>query len=167
MSRSLLTVALLTSVVVFALDARGQDRIPKESFAILKATDQNGGLIFIMANFGYKDYKFKSDYPWFLWIEIMTKDKNANGHPTDDEAEVLNKVEDLIDAELKKACTAHYIGRTTLNGSRELLYYLDDPENANPVLQRLVNDPTPIREFEYTIEEDRDWESVASILNSN
>ena len=166
MSRVLLTVALLSSVVVFALDARGQDRIPKENFAILKANDQNGGLIFIMANFGYKNYQFKSDYPWFLWIEIVTKEKNANGHPTDEEAEVLNGMEDEIDSELRKVCTVHYVGRTTLNGTRELLYYIDDPEKANPVLQRLVNDANPIREFEYRIEEDKEWSNVEYILNS-
>ena len=108
---------------------------------------------------------FKSDYPWFLWIEIDTKDKNENGHPTRDEAEFLNQMEDLIDAELKKVCTSHYIARTTLNGSRELLYYVDDPEKANPVLQRLVSDQNRITQFDYKMKEDKEWDKVDYILN--
>ncbi len=146
-------------------NAGGQGKFPKERFSILKATDQNGGLIFITANTAYKDYRFKSDYPWFLRIEIQTKDKNENGHPTSDEARLLNRLEDLIDAELKKICTSHYIARTTSNGSRELLYYVDDPEKANPALQRLVCDPNPIRPFEYKMEEDKDWGKVDYFLN--
>jgi hypothetical protein len=129
----IVTVMGLFSFLKGKKNEGGQERFPKESFSILKATDQNGRLIFITANYAYKDYKFKSDYPWFLWIEIETKDKNKNGHPTSDEAKFLNQMEDLIDAELKKVCTSHYIARTTLNGSRELLYYVDDPEKASPV----------------------------------
>lgn len=144
-----------------------QERFPKESFSILKATDENGGLIFITANYAYKNYKFKADYPWFLWIEIETKDKNENGHPTNSEAKFLNQMEDLIDAELRKVCVSHYIARTTLNGSRELLYYVDDPEKANPVLQRLVSAPNPIRQFQFKMEEDKGWNNVDYILNSN
>jgi hypothetical protein len=144
-----------------------QERFPKENFSILKATDENGGLIFITANYAYKNYKFKADYPWFLWIEIETKDKNENGHPTNSEAKFLNQMEDLIDAELRKVCVSHYIARTTLNGSRELLYYVDDPEKVNPVLQRLVSDPNPIRQFQFKMEEDKDWNNVDYILNPN
>jgi hypothetical protein len=172
-ARQILIIGLILLVISMGLfsflkgkkNAAGQERFPKESFSILQATDQNAGLIFITANYAYKDYKFKSDYPWFLWIEVETKDKNKNGHPTSGEAKILNQMEDLIDAELKKVCTSHYIARTTLNGSRELLYYVDDPEKANPVLQKLVSDPNPIRQFQYKIEQDKDWDKVNYILN--
>ncbi len=172
--KKILITGLVLIIIVIGLsflkdkkNAGGQERFPEDSFSILQATDQNGRLIFITANYAYKDYKFKADYPWFLRIEIEVKDKNANGHPTSDEAEFLNQMEDLIDAELKKVCSSHYIGRTTLNGLRELLYYVDNPEKANTVLQRLVSDPNPIRQFEYTIEEDKDWDKVDYILNPN
>ena len=61
--KKILITALVLIIIVMGLfsflknkkSAGGQERFPKESFSILKATDQNGGLIFITANYAYKD----------------------------------------------------------------------------------------------------------------
>ncbi|QHL88949.1 DUF695 domain-containing protein [Nibribacter ruber] len=145
----------------------GKERFPLEDFSILQANDRNGGLGFLMVNQSYKNYEFKKEYPWYLWVDIEVREKNANGHPTSNEATHLNNLEDEIDAELKKVCGRHYLGRTTFEGTRELLYYVDDPEKANAVLQKLASNPNSIRQFQFKIEEDKEWSKVAYLFQQD
>jgi hypothetical protein len=97
---------------------------PGEKYSIFKLNLEDGfGLATI--NKAYDDYQNKALFPWYAIINIHIQDQNVNGHPTDREAEVLNKMEESITDFLKQGRTVHFIGRVIRRGERDLLYYLD------------------------------------------
>jgi hypothetical protein len=140
------------------------DRTPRENWCVQKAKDQNGDLVFITANLGYKNYAYKTEFPWCLEVNATTVNKNPNGHPTDKEAPVLNATEDIITAALLKVGATHFVGRATVNGYRELFYFVSDPEKANRALSQLAKKRQP-REWEYQMKRDEQWQRVDSFLS--
>ncbi|GAA4370682.1 hypothetical protein GCM10023185_45360 [Hymenobacter saemangeumensis] len=140
--------------------------MPKDNWCIQKSTDEDNNMVFITANLGYRDYGFKAEFPWCLSVNMTIIDKNFNGHPTAPEALVLNQAEDLITAELEKVGVTHFVGRTTVNGSRVLYYFVADPDKANEALVPMTK-THQIREWEYRMEQDHQWLRVASFFDKN
>jgi hypothetical protein len=136
---------------------------PKENWCVEKGIDQNGDTIFITVDLGYRGYLLKEQFPWFLWVNITTEDQNEFGHPTKDEAAILNEVEDSITAHLADSCQVRYVGRVTKNGFRELIYFVDDPRKANQVLTSLTEEQN-LREWEYEMKRDAQWTYVEQYL---
>lgn len=140
------------------------DHTPKEDWCLQKVTDQSDNLAFITANLGYKNYAYKAEFPWCLAVNITTGKQNRNGHPTDEEAVVLNVTEDIITQALRQAGAIQYVGRVTVKGYRELYYYIADPEKINAALTKLTKKRQP-RPWEYQMKEDAQWERVAPFFN--
>lgn len=136
------------------------DYMPKENWCIQKVTDQSNNDVFITANLGYKGYPYKADFTWCLAINITTVDKYPNGHPTSEEATVLNATEDIIINALHQAGVVHYIGRVTVKDYRELYFFVADPKKADAILSRLAKKRQP-RVWEYQMQQDPEWERVA------
>lgn len=139
-------------------------KYPGESYNVIEHTDENGYLTFITANFAYKNFKYTNEFPWFLKIIINVNDYNENGHPEDEEAEILNSFEDFLDSNIKALTIAHYIGRTTLYKKREILYYLQEADKAEQFFNDLKKGTDAIRDFQFVIENDTTWNNVKDIL---
>ena len=139
-------------------------KYPGDRFDVVEHTDANGYLTFITANFAYAGYAFKDLFPWFIRITLPLEEYNENGHPTHDEAEVLNSFEDYLESILKTRGITHYIGRTTLYKKRELLYYVSDPDQAQAALREAINRPDTFRDFQFAVENDAGWRQVAYFL---
>lgn len=69
--------------------------IPAENFSVLKLTIDDS-LVLATINTGYDNYPNKKFYPWYTAVLMEVGDKNENGHPTNEEAELLNSLEDKI-----------------------------------------------------------------------
>lgn len=148
------------------IESRKVFKYPGDRFDVIEHTDDNGYLTFITANFAYQGYAFKNLFPWFIRITLPLEEYNENGHPTQEEAEVLNSFEDYLESVLKAQGITHYIGRTTLYKKRELLYYVSDPEQARAALKEVVNGPDTSRSFHFAVENDAAWRQVAYFLNT-
>jgi hypothetical protein len=146
------------------IEGRKIFKYPGDRFDVIEHTDDDGYLTFITANFAYKGYAFKNLFPWFIRITLPLEEYNENGHPTLEEAEVLNSFEDYLDSILKARSITHYIGRTTLYKKRELLYYVSDPEQAREALKAVINGPDTLRDFQFAVENDAAWRQVAYFL---
>jgi hypothetical protein len=161
---------LLLITFVFSLNTipafAQKDKIPAENWCIQKVLDQDNNDVFITANLSYKNYAYKTDFPWCLEINIATIHQLPNGHPTSEEAAVLNETEDIITAALQKAGVAHFVGRTTVKGYRELYFFVADPEKANAALTRLTKKHQP-REWEYKMSKDEKWQRVEPFFAGN
>jgi hypothetical protein len=139
-------------------------RYPEASFSLFETTDSNGDYVVFTVNAAYKDYEYKEDYPWCL--SILIDIESAEGYPTSEESELLNQLEDRISGRLSQVCNCHYIVRITTKESRQVVFYLDDPEQANELLNELVDDPNSVRQWEYDMREDYNWENVEYFLSS-
>jgi hypothetical protein len=139
---------------------------PQSSWCIKQGVDEAGDLVFITVDLAYKSFPDKAKFPHLVHINLTIKDQNKNGHPTNDEAEILNRVEDGIMASLFDAEVTPYIGRVTTRGFREVMVYVRDPEKANAVLSRLASSPQ-LREWEYHVVRDPDpkWTVVQQLFD--
>lgn len=142
-------------------------KYPGQNFDVIETFDAKGNIIFTTANFAYLDFNYKNDFPWFLRITIQFNEFSDNGQPSEEESSILNEFEDFLETEIKEVSIVHYIGRSTYNGKRDILYYLDNAERASLRLTLLASNPDPVRAFHYNIENDSAWANVAKILNGN
>lgn len=141
-------------------------KYPGQNFDVIETLDKRGNIIFTTANFAYKNYLYKKDFPWFLHVTIRFDAKMENGQPINDEAITLNEFEDFLETEIKEVGIIHYIGRSTWCGRRDIFYYLNNPEKVVLRLQLLASNPDPIRQFKYHIESDPTWKNVSTILGA-
>ncbi len=136
---------------------------PTERFSIFKLTIE-GGLALATINTGYDNYQNKSCYPWYTAVTMHIHDKNENGHPTNEEAEILNNLEEKIVEFLKRTQIVHAVGRVTRNGERDIFYYTDEPK-FNPGNSREFFDAiSAVRLVNISVEKDKKWSNVAAFI---
>jgi hypothetical protein len=174
MSRATLTVLLLLFVACGGQAADRQRETtrapgpvpprPADSWCVRSAAEPSGEPVFITINLGYKGYRHLRAFPYLVHVNVTVVDRNANGHPTAAEANVLNQVEDGITEKLTAAVTTAFVGRVTASGSRELMYYVSDPKVAHAALEAWGRAPQQ-RAWEYRIVEDPSWAKVTPLLD--
>lgn len=140
------------------------NRYSEGDFSVFEATDSNGDYVVFTVDAAYKNYEYKEDSPWCL--SILVDIESSAGYPTSEEADLLNQLEDEINDQLSQVCNCHRIVRLTTKGSRQIIFYLDDPKQADELLSELVDDPDPVRQWEYDMREDYNWENVDYFLGS-
>ena len=136
---------------------------PQESYSILKLNIQ-GSLAFATINKGYSNYQNKKFYPWYATILIDVLEQNENGHPTDEEAALLNSIEERITEFLKKTQVVHYIGRITRKSERDIIYYIDKPNFNNEELKIFFDSINAIRPLNLNIEKDESWNNISGFM---
>jgi hypothetical protein len=118
----------------------------------------------VVVNSALRDFDQRSQFRWHLRIEIECKELADRGMPTRSEGIVLYQLEDEIGAALDLQGNGIFAARITCNGHRELLYRIHDPEKAAPKLQQLIDNPTPLREWDFRMEEDPNWNLIQAEL---
>lgn len=137
-----------------------------ENWCVYTLADEAGNLVFITVNLEYKNYQHKADFPYFLHINVSTGNQNPNGHPTTEEALVLNQVEDEITAALQDVTPVRLLGRVTTKGFREIMYFVREAEKAKASLMRLAA-ARPRRPWEFSVFEDPEWTRAQPVLGSD
>jgi hypothetical protein len=137
--------------------------IPKENYSIFKL-ELEGGLAFATINAGYDNYCHKKAYPWYAVVVMEIQDRNENGHPTNEEAKVLNDLEDRITQFLNKTQTAHKIGRVTRNGEKDIIFYLSNPRLDPAETKIFFDSMNVVRPMNFTVEKDESWKNVKAFL---
>ena len=120
-----------------------------------------GKLCFATINESFKNFPRKKEFPLSLWITVETKNRNVNGHPTDEEATLYNNLEDSLLHHLATRVPLCYIGRTTRDGYREVMFYVPDKAEAERAMNAFVNGNRFQRKITFTIGPDTLWESVS------
>jgi hypothetical protein len=123
----------------------------------------DGKLCFATINQYFKDYKHKDRFPYSLWVTVETLQRNTNGHPTNDEAEVFNNLEDSLIKSFAESIPFCYIGRTTRDGYREVMIYVSDKQKATEVMNRFIDANSFKRKIKYEIDLDKEWKSIEGL----
>ena len=144
---------------------KAPERFPEESFSIGQG-ERDGRPAFAMVNLAYKGYAFCADYPWHLQVEIAFEDATEHGLCTDAEAEVLNGMEDRLEAAMRATGAVHYIARQTWNGLRMIDYYVEDGEGVERALAALSESKQLERSFTFKLERDGEWSICQSFFDS-
>jgi hypothetical protein len=137
------------------------ERFPEEEFVIAQA-ERQGLPVIATINRGYRRYAHKAEYPWHAEIVVSMEHTTDTGLPTNDEAEVLNTLEDQLESALKAQGAAHHIARQTWNNIRMLDYYVDDGAAAEKALAALA--AASARPLQFKVEKDETWSSCAGFF---
>ena len=136
---------------------------PEESFTVGQIeTDE--GIGFVNVNQAYDNYVNKKLFPWCASLLIEFKDKNESGHPTDQEAEILNELEDKIEKFLKRQHKVHFIGRVTRKDFRNLFYYIDQPRLIQEETNKFFDEISSVRAINFNLDNDPEWEFVSGLI---
>jgi hypothetical protein len=165
-----LVLALVGAITLLAMASAFGDEPskaqPESKWCLQQAVDESKNLVIITVDLSSKSFSRKADYPWLLQVNISTLHQNRNGHPTNDEAAVLNLLEDRLTGALRGATDIKYIGRATVKGSRELVYFVKSAEKANAVLAQLAKKQQP-RKWEYQISKDVQWKRADDLIGDD
>jgi len=142
-----------------------QYAVPEAAYTLTSA-ERDGLPAIAMLNLAYNDFEQCADYPWLLSLTIQLGRQTDNGLPTDDEAVVLNRAEDAIEAALAKITPFHHIARQSWNGQRVLDYYVQRGDEAQACLERLAKSGVLERKLETSVKCDPKWASWLPMLRS-
>lgn len=131
----------------------------KDSFTLLN-TILDGQPLIANINVGLRQSNARQEHSWLLSISIPLANPTTEGLPTKPEAEDLNRFEDAIEERIASAASFVFVGRVTWSGHRELLYYVDRPEQVAACLQRII-DSRSTRPFAFRCEEDSEWSKIS------
>jgi len=119
----------------------------------------------VVVNSALRGFEHRDVYAWHLKMTIDCKYVERNGMPTAREVAALEQLEDENFASILAEQNAVFLARVTCRGRRELMYRIHDPGPANEVLQKLVSQPNPSREWDYRMEYDPGWALAQPELN--
>jgi hypothetical protein len=134
--------------------------IPEENYTIITFNRENLPAIMVI-NSSLLQFEPKEVFDWHLSLIIDFETEIENGMPAQSETDVTLPFEKYIDTQLKgeeDKPNALFFGRITWNGTRELIYKICNPEIANETLQKIIDDKTYPREFDYVMKFDKNWE---------
>lgn len=131
--------------------------IPKPYYTLIDTSIGDDPAV-VVVNSALRTFKDREAFPWHLRVGIDCKQLGSNGMPTAEEGDALHHLEDSIATSLQATHNAIFLARITARGQRVLLYRVHDPEAADDILQALVSGSTPLREWDYQMEYDVDWE---------
>lgn len=118
----------------------------------------------VVVNSALRTFDARESFPWHLTITIDCKFLGSKGMPTAEEVSTLNRLEDELSPSIEGEQNAMFLARVTCRGKRELIYRVHDPEKVNTLLQGLISAPAQLREWEYRMEQDLDWDLARNEL---
>jgi len=151
-------VPILASFLLFQYYSFSQSK--DSLWGVLQFTVNNKNCLAVI-NMEYKNFKEKSKYPVALFFDVETREKvGPDGWPSPEENLIFNSFENQIINLVDSNCIAKYIGRTILDGKREIIFYIDKKEKIDKALKELKQTEKMIRVFDYSFYDDPTWEQV-------
>lgn len=132
-------------------------KIPPPHYTLIE-TSRGSDSAIVVVNSALRRFDGRELFPWHLSVSITCQFLGQNGMPTSEEGQALYQVEDELSKILVVEDNAIFLARVTCRGKRELAYRVHDPELANHALQQLVSAPSSLREWEYHMEHDENWD---------
>ncbi|WP_439450054.1 DUF695 domain-containing protein [Stenotrophomonas sp. ATs4] len=129
---------------------------PAPFYALINTTLGEAPAV-VVVNTALRSFAGRDAFPWHLRIGIRCRELGDNGMPTPEELEVVTRLEGQLESSIGADGNAVFLARITARGERVLLYRVDDPEQANDRLQRLLAAPAQLREWAFQMEYDLDW----------
>lgn len=134
--------------------------IPEEIHQVLEFNQKELPGIAVV-NVALKDFVQKEVFSYHCSLVINFEDVIANGMPSQNERDVVDRFQDFLDEKIKgnpEKPNALFLARVTWNATRELIWRVFDPELTNEFLSGIIERKYYPREFDYKIDPDKDWE---------
>jgi len=130
--------------------------LPEDNWVIVEGNSE-GHPFFMMVNDGLKDFQDRSGFPFCLLLTIQLEDVQGHKLPTDDEAEILNFIEDTTIEILSAVTLPILIGRETYFGEREILIYFPEPPDLKKIIDSMSRKLNEHRHVSIELHRDPEW----------
>ena len=137
---------------------------PAELFGVSEITDANGFFGIANINKSYDNYPNKKYFPWWIQVTLELEDVDDRKMPTASESQILNDLEDKIEAFISDKHKTHLIGRVTQNGFRDLIFYIDLPRFNQEKTNIFFDQIQEIRRVNFAMEKDINWNNVSGLI---
>jgi hypothetical protein len=119
---------------------------------------------FCAVNKALVDFKHKEVFGWHLAIVIENNESTSDGQPTPEEKQVIDGFCNELAEQLKADNNAMFLARSMWNGCYQLFFRVFDPEVADAILQKVIDSEQQPREFQYHMEQDKEWKFAGHYL---
>lgn len=133
--------------------------IPEEFYTLLEWKEEELPCIATL-NSALKDFEPKIVFSWHLSVIIDFEELIENGMPSEEEREIVDPFCDKLDEEIKAGGNALFLIRETWNKTRRLVWRVYDPEIAHQHLQYILEYKQYPRQFDYHMDQDKDWKQA-------
>lgn len=140
--------------------------IPDEKCAVVSSTF-DGLPAVIVVNTALRAFKDKDLFGWTCSLIMDYENLADNGMPTSEESKlVIDYLEGLSKQIIGDPVhpNALFLARVSNNGTCQILWQINDPKPVDELLNKIINDSTYPREFDYRIEYDETWKRVSWFL---
>jgi len=137
---------------------------PGELFEFSEISDDNTFIGFSVVNKSYDNYPNKKYFPWCIQVTLELVEVDESEMPSENESQVLNQLEDKIQAFISVKHNTHFIGRITQNGFRDLIFYIDQPRFDHESTNTFFDQIQQKRKVNFNMEMDVDWNNVSGLL---
>lgn len=128
----------------------------QNTWVTVPTSDDNGKTIIVTGRTDVSKFREKSRYNIRVEVTLKYTPGGPLGFPDDSTAELLEKITDSFQAELKGKTTAILTGIYTGAGERNWIFYTFGTESFNGFLNRALA-PFPQLPLEIYAENDPDW----------
>ena len=129
--------------------------IPEPHYTLFNTTRSDLPAV-VVVNSALLSFVHTDIFPWHLEVTIDAVLLAENGMPTPDESAILFELGDSIENALV-GYNALFLARSTWNGFRKLSFRVHNPKVANDQLQKIITVETPLRQWDYHMEQDTEW----------
>ena len=145
--------------------------IPNESFDLVESTDAEGAPALMVINATLKHHKddtlLKQVFGYYCSVIFDFKDVDDNLWPTSEEFSVMQDYVESFDKALKVSDdhpNALFVARVSHKGICQMIWMLHNAQTAVEYLDGVISAGNQIRDFEYHIEGDPEWNSIEWFL---
>jgi len=114
-------------------------------------------------NEGIEDYVCHPRYMHQVCISVPLNDEDENGFPYPEECKLLDELELLLKDKLEQQQLSVFVAVITSNGVRLYLIYTCQPDYCQKLVED-INADWIYHQISATTREDRNWETVESLL---
>lgn len=140
--------------------------IGNDNYSLLEAELESGNVLIAVVNTDLLSWENKASHPWIAEVEIKYNGKNNNGMPDKKTSELLLKIEDEIQENLKDFEGYLNIGRQTAKSTRAIYFACKDFRKPAKVLDKVQHYYADQVEILYDIYKDKYWQSFNRFSNN-
>lgn len=133
--------------------------LPAESWGVLEAKDKQGKPMFSTLNAGFKDWEYRSAYPWFVQIDVDYKG-NDRGLPDKTQMQEMQHIEDAIVQKLSEIVPVLFLGHHTHDNRRSIYFHTHDYATVSKVIHHYFEIAQYEYEIAFFIKKDKYWQNM-------
>ena len=145
--------------------------IPDESYDLVNTSDDEGYKAVMVINATLKRHKddtpLKQVFSYYCSVIFDYNDIDENLWPTSEEFSYMRDYVETFDKGLKindEHPNALFVARVTHRGTCQMIWMLHDAQTAKEYLDGVISEGNQLREFEYRIENDPEWNCIEWFL---